>query len=97
MKIRFRNNELENLANGIWDYKYPEWIWKKYRFMLHEISKMDSVRDIFTKIWWFAERKKWDRYDQIWLHINKWWRLMLKIEWKEVTVVLIREITNHYE
>ena len=97
MKIVFRNRELENLANWIWDYKYPAWIWKKYRYVLHEISKMESVKEIMMQIWWFAERKKWDRIDQIWIRLNKWWRLMLKIEWKEITVVLIREITNHYE
>ncbi len=96
MKIIFRNHELEDLANGIGDYMYPLWIAKKYRSILHEISKMDSVREIFGKISWLAEWKKWDRSDQIWIRINKWWRLMLKVKWNDVVVIFVREVTNHY-
>ena len=97
MKIVYRNKELEKLANGVWDHNYPVWIWKKYRYVLSVIEEAETVREILTHGGWNAEWKKWDRIDQIWIYLNKWWRLMLKIEWKEVKIALVREITNHYE
>ncbi len=97
MQISYRDHHLEKLANWIGDHKYPEWIGKKYRAVLHEIEKMQNVKEILQKIWWYAERKKWDRSDQIGIHLNKWRRLMIKVEWNIVNIILVREITNHYE
>lgn len=97
MKIVFRNNELEELANGFWDYMYPLWIWKKYRLALHIISDLETVKEIRAYHWWKAEWKKWDRWDQLWIRLNDQWRLILKFQWKEVIVALVREVSKHYE
>ncbi len=97
MKIVFRNHELEDLANGIGDYMYPLWIAKKYRAVLRIISWMDSIKEIREISWWKAERKKWNRWDQLWIRLNNQRRLILKFQWNEVVVALVWEISKHYE
>ena len=97
MKIAFRNNELENLANGIWDHKYPVWIWIKYRAILYELRKMDTIKEIREYHGWMAEWKEWKMSDMLWIRINKSWRLLCKIEKWELQVLLIRDINNHYQ
>ena len=97
MKIVFRNNELEELANGFWDYMYPLWIGKKYRAVLRAISCMDSIKEIREVTWWKAERKKWDRWDQLWIRLNDQRRLILKFQWDEVIIALVWEVSKHYE
>ncbi len=97
MKIAFRNNELENLANGIWDYKYPEWIWKKYRAILYELKKMTSIKEIRDYHWRKAERKEWKMADILWIRINKSWRMLCKVEKWELQVLLVWDVNNHYQ
>lgn len=97
MKIKFRNNELENLANGICDYKYPAWIWIKYRAILYELRKMDSIKEIRDYHWWRAERKEWKMTDILWIRINKSWRMLCKVEKWELQVLLVWDVNNHYQ
>ena len=97
MKIIFRNNELEKLANWVWDHNYPAWIWKKYRFVLHELSKMQSIFEARNYHWWKAERKEWEMSDQLWIRLNKSWRVMFKIEKDSIQVLLVRDVNNHYQ
>jgi len=97
MKIVFRNHELEDLANGIWDYKYPAWIWKKYRAVLYELKKMDSIWEARNYHWWNAERKEWEMYDQFGIRLNKSRRVMFKVKDDELQVLLVRDVNNHYQ
>lgn len=98
MKIKFRNNDLEKLADWIWDEKYPLWIAKKYRFILAALEEYTTIREILQHPWRNAEWKKWNREDQIWIRINKQWRLLLKFENEDTVIVsVIRELSKHYE
>ncbi len=98
IKIKFRNNELEKLADGIGDHKYPKGIGKRYRAVLAEIEEFEAIHDILTRRGWDAEWKKWDRADQVGIRLNDGWRLMLKFPDEETVVIaLVREVTNHYE
>lgn len=98
--ITFRNNELEQLAEGIGDHKYPTGIGKKYRFVLQHIEQMESIKEIRAYQWREAKRKNWDRADQVGIRLNKGWRLMLKFpkDKQDIWIVtLVREVSNHYE
>lgn len=98
IKIKFRSNDLEKLAEGIWDHKYPQGIGKRYRAVLAEIEEFSSIHDIIKRQGWKAKWKEWDRADQVGIRLNDWWRLMLKFPDEETIVVaLVREVTNHYE
>ena len=99
MKITFRSNELEKLANGEGDHLYPKGIGKKYRFALAKLEELETIYEIRSDNSRKAEWKKWDRADQVGIWLNATWRLMLKFpeheEW-EVLVCLVREIVDYH-
>ena len=100
IKITFRTNDLEKLADGIGDHKYPKGIGKRYRAVLGEIEEFTTIQDIRNRQGRDAKRKHGDRADQVGIHLNKGWRLMLKFptdDGQEVLITLVREVSNHYE
>jgi plasmid maintenance system killer protein len=97
MIIKFRNNELERLANGTWDQNYPIWIGKKYRFILHELSKMKTIHEARNYHWRKAEWKEGNMNDQLWIRLNKSRRVMFKIENNTLEVLIVQDLNNHYQ
>ncbi|PID34932.1 MAG: hypothetical protein CR971_00690 [candidate division SR1 bacterium] len=95
--ITYRNNKLEKLAGGIGDYKFPQGIARRYRFVLSELEEMNTIQDILTREGWRAERKKGDRADQIGIRLNDQRRLMIKPQGKTVEILLVWEVSKHYE
>jgi plasmid maintenance system killer protein len=100
IEIRFRNNELKKLSEGIWDHRYTQGIGARFRAVLAEIEEFTTIHDILTRQGRHAEWKKGDRVDQVWIRLNDGWRLMLKfLEEKNATVLvtLVREVVNYHK
>lgn len=97
MEIVFRNKELQDLARGIGDHKYPTGIWKKYRFVLQTLRKMKTLEETRDYKGRKKQRKSGDREDQIWIWLNGGWRVMLKYHNGQATVLLVWEVVNYHK
>lgn len=96
MRIIFRNKELQNLAKGIGDHHYPTGIGKKYRFVLQQLAKMNSLHEARQYTGWSAEWKQGDRADQFGIRLNGGRRMMLKQNKEDLEVLLVREVVDYH-